>query len=183
MSLSQFIVSFLIGYITSWQLSLVLTAMLPLIGLGGFFMAKAMNQGSVKSRTYEQSGGLAEEILSKIRTIASFANFEYEISRYNNYISSSLKAGIKSGFKTGMGIGFIIFIVYCSYALAVGYGTYLISSQTVNTNSGEFFGAGDCITVLFSIIFGCFALGQGAPNIKAIYEASIAAGELFHLRD
>jgi len=183
MSLSQFVVSFLVGYITSWQLSLVLTAMLPLIGLGGFFMAKAMNQGSVKSRTYEQSGGLAEEILSKIRTIASFANFEYEISRYNNYISASLKAGIKVGFKTGMGIGFIIFIVYCSYSLAVGYGTYLISSQTVNTNSGEFFGAGDVITVLFSIIFGCFALGQGAPNIKAMYEASVAAGELFALRE
>jgi len=183
MSLSQFVVSFLVGYTVSWQLSLVLTAMLPLIGLGGIFMAKAMTQGSVKSRTYEQSGGLAEEILSKIRTVASFANFEYEIGRYNNYITGSLKAGIKAGFKTGMGIGFIIFIIYCSYALAVGYGTYLIASQTVNSNSNSVFGAGDVITVLFSIIFGCFALGQGAPNIKAIYEATLAAGELFALRE
>jgi ABC-type multidrug transport system fused ATPase/permease subunit len=183
MSVSQFIVSLLVGYITSWKLSLVITSMLPLLGLGGWFMAKAMEQGSVTSRTYEKAGGMAEEVLYQIKTVAAFANFEYEKEKYQSYLSSSLKAGIRAGFKTGFGIGFIVFVIYCSYALAVGYGTQLISTQEFNSNSGLVFGAGDVITVLFSIIFGCFSLGQCAPNVKAIYEATYAATEYFELSE
>ena len=47
--------------------------MLPLLGLGGVFMANAMKQGIEKMRTYERAGGMAEEILYNIKTIASFA--------------------------------------------------------------------------------------------------------------
>lgn len=182
-SLSQFCVSFLIGYITSWQLSLVITAMLPLLGLGGWCMAKAMEQGTANLKTYEKAGGMAEEVLYQIKTVASFANFEIESEKYSSYIEDTMKKGIKMGFKAGFGIGFIIFVIYSSYALAVGYGSHLISSEAVNHNSGEKFGAGDVITVLFSIIFGCFSLGQAAPNLKAIHEACGAAVEFFNLRE
>ena len=64
-----------------------------------------------------------------------------------------MKNGIKQGFKAGFGIGFIVFIVYNSYALAVGYGSYLITNRSTNKNSGNVFGAGEVIVVLFSIIF------------------------------
>jgi ATP-binding cassette subfamily B (MDR/TAP) protein 1 len=126
---------------------------------------------------------MAEEVIYQIKTVASFANFEYEHDKYQVFLKDSLKAGIKSGFKTGFGIGFIIFVIYCSYALAVGYGTSLIYNQDINSNSGNVFGAGDVITVLFSIIFGCFSLGQCAPNVKAIYEAKYAAIEYFELKE
>jgi ATP-binding cassette subfamily B (MDR/TAP) protein 1 len=182
MSVSQFAASFLVGYITSWQLSLVLTAMLPLLLIGGWCMAKAMQQGSSMNReAYEKSGGIAEEVLYQIKTVASFVNFDYEIDKYKNYITQSMIAGIKSGFKAGFGIGFIIFVIYCSYALAVGYGSYLISSQQVNKNNNTVFGSGDVITVLFSIIFGCLSLGQATPNIRAMYEAVVTSGEFFTL--
>ena len=36
-------------------------------------MANAMKQGIEKMRTYERAGGMAEEILYNIKTIASFA--------------------------------------------------------------------------------------------------------------
>jgi ATP-binding cassette subfamily B (MDR/TAP) protein 1 len=182
MSISQFVASFLVGYITSWQLSLVLTAMLPLLLIGGWCMAKAMQQGStVNKEAYEKAGGIAEEVLYQIRTVASFVNFEFESSNYRYHITTSMNSGIKSGYKAGFGIGFIIFIVYASYALAVGYGSYLISSQSVNENNQKIFGSGDVITVLFSIIFGCLSLGQATPYIRAIYEAMIAASDFFNL--
>jgi ABC-type multidrug transport system fused ATPase/permease subunit len=182
MSISQFVVSFIVGYFTSWKLSAVLTAMLPLLGVGGWFMAKSMDQGSDSYRTYEKAGGMAEEVLYQIKTVASFSNFEFEKKRYFQFLSNSVKAGIKAGFKTGFGIGFIIFIIYCSYALAVGYSTSLIVNQDYNSNTKTVFAAGDCITVLFSIIFGCFSLGQAAPNIKAIYEAVNASYEYIDLK-
>jgi ATP-binding cassette subfamily B (MDR/TAP) protein 1 len=145
-------------------------------------MAKAMQQGSSMNReAYEKSGGIAEEVLYQIRTVASFVNFDYEKDKYKHYITQSMIAGIKSGFKAGFGIGFIIFVVYCSYSLAVGYGSYLISNQVVNKNNNNVFGSGDVITVLFSIIFGCLSLGQATPNIRAMYEAVITSGEFFTL--
>jgi len=181
MSISQFVASFIVGYITSWQLSLVLTAMLPLLGIGGWFMAKAMDQGQASNDSYVNAGAMSQEILKEIKTVASFANFEYEKEKYHGYIDNAMKAGIKQGFKAGFGIGFIVFIVYNSYALAVGYGSYLIANKSTNKNSGEAFGAGDVITVLFSIIFGCFSLGQATPYINAILSACTSAKGLFTL--
>ena len=181
---SQFIASFIIGYITSWKLSLVISAMLPLLGLGGFFMANAMKQGTAEMRTYEKAGGMAEEVLYQIKTVASFANFDDEKTRYNNFLDISRKAGINQGYKTGFGIGFIIFVIYGSYALAVGYGSRLIYNNGEKTeDEDKDFGAGGVITVIFAIIFGCFSLGQAAPNIKAIYEACNASQDYFDLKN
>jgi ATP-binding cassette subfamily B (MDR/TAP) protein 1 len=181
MAISQFIASFIVGYITSWQLSLVLTAMLPLLGVGGWFMAKAMDQGQATNESYVNAGAMSQEILKEIKTVASFANFDHEKERYKTYIEDAMNNGIKQGFKAGFGIGFIVFIVYNSYALAVGYGSYLIANGSTNRNSGNAFGAGEVIVVLFSIIFGCFSLGQATPHINAIFCACRSARSLFHL--
>ena len=188
-AVSQFIASFIIGYITSWKLSLVITAMLPLLGLGGFFMASAMKQGTAEMRTYEKAGGMAEEILYQIKTVSSFANFDFERERYNNFLKASTKAGIKQGYKTGFGIGFIIAVIYIAYSVAILYGSVLIyknGEKIFNDETKESeidFGAGDVITVIFAIIFGCFSLGQAAPNIKCIYEALNASTDYFELKE
>ncbi len=180
-TIAQFLASFIIGFFTSWKLSLVVTSMLPLLGLGGVFMANAMKQGTEEMRTYEKAGGMAEEILYNIKTVASFANFNEEKNRYNQFLTQSRNAGINQGYKTGFGIGYIIFTIYSSYALAIWYGSILIYK---NGNENEKnFKAGNVITVIFAIIFGCFSLGQAAPNIKAIYEACNAAEDYFILKE
>lgn len=181
MLISQFIASFTVGYTISWQLSLVLTAMLPLLGIGGWFMARAMDQGNASNKAYVDAGAMSQEILKEIKTVASFANFEHEKEKYSGFIEAAMKAGLKQGFKAGFGIGFIVFVVYNSYALAVGYGSNLIANKSTNINTGKAFGAGDVITVLFSIIFGCFSLGQATPYINAILAACNAAKGLFAL--
>jgi len=180
-TIAQFIASFIIGFFTSWKLSLVVTAMLPFLGIGGFFMANAMKQGTEEMRTYEKAGGMAEEILYNIKTVASFANFSEEKNRYNKFLIQSRNAGINQGYKTGFGIGFIIFVIYSSYALAIWYGSILVYKN--GNNEKKNFKAGNVITVIFAIIFGCFSLGQAAPNIKAIYEACNAAQDYFELKD
>ena len=167
---AEFVVSFVIGYCASWKLSLAITAVLPLILIGGWFMINAMKQGNVEMRTYEKAGGIAEEVVYNIQTVVSFANEEFEQQRYEEYLQKALKVGIKMGFKNGFGIGFIIFVIYGSYALGIGYGSCLIVNSKTNTES-EGVGAGVVITVLFSIIFGCFSLGQAAPNIKNMVDA------------
>ena len=181
---AEFVASFVIGYCASWRLSLAITAVLPLILVGGWFMMNAMKQGNVEMRTYERAGGIAEEVVYNIKTVVSFGNEEFEQQRYEDYLQKALKMGITMGFKNGLGIGFIIFVIYGSYALGIGYGSCLIANSKLN-NESDGVGAGVVITVLFSIIFGCFALGQAAPNIKSMVEARNAGKDyllLLHRR-
>lgn len=182
MAISLTIASFIIGFTYSWKLSLVLVSVLPLIIVGANLLVMALRTSSVKNRqAYEKAGGIAEEIIYHIKTVASFANFEYEIKRFDEKLQESLKAGIGGGFKSALTMGFLYFLVFASYTLAVWFGSRLIYEKEFNSNTGKPFAAGDVLTVLFTIVFGAFSLGQAAPNMKAISEAMNAAYEFFEL--
>lgn len=182
MSFGMFVASFIVGFTTSWKLSLVMCSMLPLIFISGFLMTKALQEGSTRNRqAFEKAGGIAQELLEKIKTVTSFSNYKYEIKRFDDNLSESLKAGLSNGFKGGLGLGVIFFSIFAAYALAIWYGSKLILAGEINYNSGKPFRAGDVLTVLFTIIFGSFSLGQASPNIKAISEACTAAYDFFTL--
>ena len=182
MSIGMFIASFVVGFTTSWKLSLVLCSMLPVLIISATFMTKALQEGSKKNRqAFEKAGGIAQEILEKIKTVTSFSNYKYEIDRFDKNLDEGLKAGLLNGFKSGIGLGIMFFGIFASYALSIWYGSILINSGEINGNSGEKFKAGDVLTVLFTIIFGAFSLGQTTPNIKAISEACTAAYDFFKL--
>jgi ATP-binding cassette, subfamily B (MDR/TAP), member 1 len=182
MAFSLTIASFIVGFTYSWKLSLVLVSVLPFIIIGGYFMIVALRTASVKNRqAYEKAGGIAEEIIYHIKTVASFANFENEIKRYDEKLQDSLRAGIGGGLNSGITMGFLYLIVFASYALAVWFGSKLIYEKEYNSNTRKPFAAGDVITILFTIVFGAYSLGQAAPNIKAISEAMNAAHDFFEL--
>ena len=52
-----------------------------------------------------------------------------------------------------------------------------------NPYSGELYGPGDVMTILFSIIMSTFALGQAAPCLQAFAEGLAAGKDLFSLVD
>lgn len=147
-------------------------------------MTKALQEGSTKNRqAFEKAGGIAQEILEKIKTVTSFSNYKYEMNRFDKNLEESLKAGIANGFKSGIGLGVIFWAIFAAYALAIWFGSVLIYNKEENKNSGQPFQAGDVLTVLFTIIFGSFSLGQASPNMKAISEACNAAYDFFKLKE
>jgi ATP-binding cassette subfamily B (MDR/TAP) protein 1 len=83
---------------------------------------------------------------------------------------------------SGITVGIIFFLIFASYTLAIWFGSKLIYEREYNSNTGKTFAAGDILTVLFTIVFGAFSLGQAAPNIKAITEAMNAAYDFFELK-
>ena len=79
MMISQCISGFIIAFITSWKITLVMLCMAPFIIGVIIFMVTAMRTGIIMGRkTYEKGGGIAEEMLYNIKTVASFSNFEFE---------------------------------------------------------------------------------------------------------
>lgn len=184
MSFGMFVASFIVGFTTSWKLSLVLCSMLPIMIISGTYLSKALQDGSKKNReAFEKAGGIAQELLEKIKTVTSFSNYKYEIDRFDKNLKESLAAGISNGLKTGLSLGIIFFGIFAAYALAIWFGSLLIYNKEENKNTGEPFKAGDVLIVLFTIIFGAFSIGQASPNIKAISEACNAAYDFFALME
>lgn len=100
--------------------------------------------------------------------------------------STSLEAAAKktamSTVWAGVGIGFIFFIMFSSYALGFWYGGKLITDREMN-NSGTIYSAGDVIVVFFCILTSGFNISQITPCIKKFAEGQQAAAKIFAVLD
>ena len=177
------IASYITGFTVSWKLSVVMISLIPFVIIGGIAMMFLIRRSStLDSRSYESAGAVAEETINNIKTIASFSQFEFEINRYKENSDTSLKSGLRVGLYTGLTMGFLYFVVFASYTLAVWFGSILIANQEYNPVTNRVFKVGDILIVLFTVVFGSLAIGQAAPNISAISQACSEAYEFFELR-
>lgn len=182
LAVSMFISGLIIAMTTSWKLTMVLVAMMPLMTIGGMIMTKAIMEGAKNAaEAYTKAGGVSEECLYQIKTVASFANFNYEMDKYNNYVQECKDIGIKNVLKAAFGLCLIFVVLYCTYSMAIWFGSTLIANSEYNSNTGKLFAGGDVVTVIIAVIMAGISLGNAAPNFKAIKEAQIAASDFFEL--
>ena len=65
---------------------------------------------------------------------------------YNKSLVNASNSSIHEGLATGLGLGSIMLIIFCTYALAVWYGAKLIIEKG--------YSGGIVITVMFSMLTG-----------------------------
>lgn len=58
--------------------------------------------------------------------VASFTGEKQAISNYNKFLVTAYKSGVQEGLAAGLGLGVVMLIIFCSYALSVWYGGKLI---------------------------------------------------------
>lgn len=78
--------------------------------------------------------------------VASFTGEKHAIKNYNEKIEIAYKATVQQAVASGLGIGTMLLVIFCTYALAVWYGSKLIMSKNYN--------GGQVITVIMSIMTG-----------------------------
>ena len=180
---SQCIVGFIFAFIASWKLTLVMLCVAPFIVLFSLFLMFSLRKGIVLARkTWETAGGIAEEMLYNIKTVASFANFDYELKKFNEKVELVWSIDLINCIKLGFAIGFIIFFLNICVFIAFIYGRTLIRKD-FNSNKGRDFKSGDVITAAFCTLMGIAGLGMIAPNIKTIQESCSAASDYFNLQE
>ncbi|KAI7744062.1 hypothetical protein M8C21_006687 [Ambrosia artemisiifolia] len=169
--LSQFFVGFVVGFTSVWQLTLLTLAIVPLIAFAGGAYTMIMSTLSEKSEAaYAESGKIAEENISQVRTVYSFVGENKAIDAYSKSLQNALKLARKSGFAKGVGIGFTYALLFCAWALLLWYAGILVRHHV--TNGGKAF------TTIINVIFSGFALGQAAPNLAAVAKGKAAAGNI-----
>ncbi|XP_030843468.1 ATP-dependent translocase ABCB1-like [Strongylocentrotus purpuratus] len=116
---AMFFAGFAIAFFKSWELTLVLLSMTPLIAIAGGFMTYVLTSFSKKEQeSYAGAGSVAEEVLSCIRTVVAFGGEQKEVARYEKELHTARDLGVKKGVTTGVGMGVTMLILYGSYGLA-----------------------------------------------------------------
>ena len=178
---SQCIVAFVFAFITSWKLTLVMLCIAPFIIIDVLVLVNALRTGIIMGRkTWEKAGGLAEEMLYNIKTVASFANFEYETRRFDEKVELVYQLDLGTVYRLALCIGFLIFFLNISFVIAIVYGRTLIKKE-INTNKGRDFTGADVMTAAFCTLMGIMGIGLTAPNLKIVQESCTATSDYFTL--
>eukprot|EP00752_Nemacystus_decipiens_P011582 g10286.t1 len=161
----------------NWQLMLVMLGCIPFIGATVGILTQMMSSTTQEGNDhYSKAGGVATEVLSGIRTVASLNAEEIELKRYADHLDGAYAAGVKEGLSMGVGNGALFMAFYASYGLAFWFGTKQVADGTDKTG-------GVVLASIFSVLFGAMMLGQTAPGITAISVARGAAVEVFETLD
>ena len=178
---SSCVISFIFAFIISWKIALVMLCVAPFIIVDVLFLINALRTGIIMGRkTWEKAGGLAEEMLYNIKTVASFANFEYETRRFNKKVELCYQLDLGTVFRLGISIGFLIFFMNLAFVIAIMYGRTLIG-RDYNENKGKDYTAGDVMCSAMCTLMGIMGIGLTAPNIKVIQESCTATSDYFSL--
>ena len=179
---TQVIAGLIVAFTTSWKLTLIMLCVSPAILACICFLVTALKKTIILARkTYEIAGGIAEEMLYNIKTVASFANFDFEKKRFGEYIDKVHEYDKEKAFKLGISISGVLFFIFFTFVVAILYGKKLIINEEINSNSGEPFKSGDVLTVIFATLMAIMSIGGIAPNIKIIQESALASSDYFTL--
>ncbi|EGG23337.1 ABC transporter B family protein [Cavenderia fasciculata] len=183
-NLSTFVAGFAIGFTKGWQLTLVIASVSPLLAIGGGIMAKMMTEMTRKGQqAYAVAGGIAEESIGSIRTVATFSAEDKFAEKYSHNLKDALKIGYKKSIYNGFGLGFGQFVILGTYALSFWYGSTLVSKRTTNDLTGEPWSGGDVVAVFFGVIIGATAIGQASPCLTSFANGRGAAWKIFQVID
>eukprot|EP00741_Cyanophora_paradoxa_P024734 tig00000293_g23878.t1 len=183
-NLATFIAGMAVGFAKGWHLALLIMGFMPILGVCGAMTTKFITQASQSGQeAYAKAGDVADEVVTSIRTVVSYTGEEKEQQRYRDNLQEARRFGMKKGFGAGMSVGFMMLTMFCSYALAFWFGSWLIHNNVYNPARGQVYTGGDIMTVFFAIIMGSFGIGQASPHFPVIADGRGAAFSVWAICD
>ncbi|XP_077243757.1 ABC transporter B family member 11-like [Tasmannia lanceolata] len=170
--ISTFLGGFVIAFVKGWLLSLIMLSCIPPMAITAsvlsIFISKMSSRGH---KAYAEAGNIVEQTIGSIRTVVSFTGEKKAITKYNESLRTAYKSTVQQGLVTGLGISIALLIVFCSFGLAVWYGSKLIIRNSYN--------GGQVFNIMIAIAIGGTSLGQASPSVKAFAAGRAAAYKMF----
>ncbi|KAH7676294.1 Xenobiotic-transporting ATPase protein, partial [Dioscorea alata] len=127
---ATFISGLAISFVSSWQLSLVTLALIPLMGLNGWVQMKLLKGYNTNVKMmYEGASQVVSDAIGSIRTVASFSAEEKVMQLYKRKCEGPKNAGIKQGLISGISFGLSFLLLFSSYAASFHVGAALIEDD------------------------------------------------------
>ncbi|XP_078435343.1 ABC transporter B family member 11-like isoform X4 [Wolffia australiana] len=164
------------AFVANWQLSLVLLALLPMIGLNGCLQVKFIKGFSADAKAaYDEASQVANDAVRGIRTVASFSAEEKMMELYKNKSESSIRAGLRQGLIGGVGFGFSVFLLFGTFSTI-----FYIGARFVREGKAQPI---DVFQVMFALILTGVALSQSSGLAPDTSKASSATASVFAILD
>uniref|UniRef100_M1A0E1 CjMDR1 n=2 Tax=Solanum tuberosum TaxID=4113 RepID=M1A0E1_SOLTU len=173
---STAVAGLVIGLEASWQMTLIMIVMVPLIGLHGYLRLKYTNGGGADvKKLYDDASRVAHEAVGSIRTVASFSAEEKVVQLYKRKCEGPVRAGIKEGLLSAAGFGFSMFCFYSVYAASFYAGARLIESGKVTF--------AEVFRVFYGLSLTATAISQSGGLAPDSSKAKTGASSIFALLD
>ncbi|KAK2189433.1 hypothetical protein NP493_106g00021 [Ridgeia piscesae] len=165
-----------IGFVYSWQLTLVILAFAPFLVIGGTLQFKMMSGGTGTSQgALEGAGKVATESMGNIRTVASLSKEKHFVEEYQKLTDIPYKQSLKRAHLVGLAFSFTQALVYIVHAVGFYFGAWLIENRGLTFV--------DVFKVFGAIVFGAMGMGQGNAFVPDYAKAKAAAARIFDIID
>ena len=117
---------------TSWKLTLVMLAVVPLVAVVAGFYGKLLRRGSKDVQdALALTSEVAEETLAGIRTVRAFARESTEVGRYRGAVEKSFQLGRHRAKLVALFTGVMSFAGFAALAAVLWYGAVLLSQDAL----------------------------------------------------
>jgi len=132
--LVQILVSVIILFILSWQLSLVMFAVVPFVAIGAVIYGKYIQKLQKEFQdNLAAATSVAEEVISNVRTVRAFSKEARSQELYGQAIHKTYLTGRTIAIAFGLFQGVLGFVPQCAIALILWYGGTLVLNGTIST--------------------------------------------------
>lgn len=176
---SMILASIIIALIYSTQLALLCLFFGPCIVFGLMLLNKGAEQAAKSADTsYRKAGGIAEEALQEIKTVASLNGQRAETKKYVKALKENQHFMLNSGLKTGAGIGLAIVCFLFMMASCFMIGARFMNDGIYNWGDNKKYDVGKVVIALFIGVMAFSNMGTLLPTLKMMSEGRFAAGRI-----
>ncbi|XP_078430147.1 transporter associated with antigen processing protein 2 [Wolffia australiana] len=163
-------------FATSWKLTLLALVIVPVVSVAVRKFGRYLRELSHKTQAAAAiASSIAEESFGAIRTVRSFAQEDYEISRYSEKVDETLKLGLRQAKVVGLFFGGMSAGSTLSVVFVVIYGANLTITGAMTAGS------------LTSFILYSLTVGSSVSALSGLYttvmKAAGASRRVFQLLD
>ena len=173
--------SIVLSLIINWKYSLILSSIFPFLIILQFYIIKIVTNGKENQRKInEKTGGYMEEILYKIKTVASFANFDYEKHKFNKILKKGLDNSHKVIIKSSLATAFLTSLVYILFMISfISAGIVMKNQMKIN---GKIINSGDVYSIVCLIANATLMSTEIAQNLKQLSDSCASSKNFFELK-
>ncbi|TMW61766.1 hypothetical protein Poli38472_010829 [Pythium oligandrum] len=175
-ALASFVAGYIIGFSKGWDITLVMTAVMPIVVISlGYLLTMLRVRAEVSQRKYAEAGAIAEETLSSIRTVASLNGEHRAIAKYNARAVDAENENLRLAKYSAIAWGVFIGSAWVMYASGLWFGGSRVAAA--KTSPTEVFQS------FYGVLYGSISLAQMAPSLNAVVEALGAAAAIYEILD
>lgn len=165
-----------IAFIASWQLTLIILGLIPIIGAAGYFQIRSLSGFGAKSRAaYENAGKTAVESIASIRTVITLTQEKTMSKLFEHHCQLPHSLTITGARVSALGFAFSQAAPFLAWSVAFFYGSRLVIWGIYDSQA--------IIQSMFAIIFTSMAAGQINNHTPDVAKANLAAVAITDLLD